>query len=68
MISKLGKNQPGKKIQRKGQHQKGQQRSTHIQSLDEKSHPIQWTEFPTGALVSADSRWPNWIWFGTGPA
>jgi len=33
--------------------------NAHIQPLDEKSHPIQWTELPTGALVgAAGSRWP----------
>jgi len=46
-----------KKPQRQGQHQKGQQTSTHIQPQDEKSRPIQWTEFPTGALVGAGSCW-----------
>ncbi len=48
MISKLGE-----KNQRKGHRQKRQQRSTHIQPLDEKSQQIQRTEFPTGALVGA---------------
>jgi hypothetical protein len=52
VISKLGKKTYSKKKKpRKGQHQKGQQMSVHIQPLDEKSHPIQWTEFPTGVLV-----------------
>jgi hypothetical protein len=48
-----------RKTQIKGQHQEGQQRSTHIHSLDEKSHPIQRAEFPTGVLVGAGSCWPN---------
>jgi len=56
----LGKKKPAKKKpERQGQHQKGQQRSTHIQLVDEKSHPIQWTEFLTGALVGAASCCPR---------
>jgi hypothetical protein len=51
VISKLG----GKKTSQK---KNPKERSTHIQALDEKSHPIQWTEFPTGALVGAGSCWP----------
>jgi len=35
----------------------------HIQPLDEKSHPIQWTELPTSALVGAGSWWPNFLRF-----
>jgi len=26
--------------------------------LNENTQPIQWTEWPTGALVAADSLWP----------
>jgi hypothetical protein len=55
VISKLGKKTTRKqKNQRKGEHKT----SKHIQPLDEKSQPIQWTEFPTGVLVGAGSCWP----------
>jgi hypothetical protein len=62
VISKLRKKTTCKRKRQKRKKrsaQKGEQRSTHIQPLDEKSHPIQWTEFPTGVLVAAGSRWPR---------
>jgi hypothetical protein len=64
VISKLTKKKPAKKKKKKKQKKKKNSPpkrsswSTHIQPLDEKSHPIQWTEFPTGALVGACSCWP----------
>jgi hypothetical protein len=47
VISKLGE----KKQPKTRSAPKRSTNATHIQLLDEKSHPIQWTEFPTGSLV-----------------
>jgi ribosomal protein S25 len=62
VISKLRKKTACKRKRKKSKKrsaQKGQQRPRHIQPLDEKSHPIQWTEFPTGVVVGAGSCWPR---------
>jgi hypothetical protein len=58
-VEKKNNLQKKKKKPKKRSAQKGQQSSTHNQPLDEISHPIQWTEFPTGVLVAAGSCWPR---------
>jgi hypothetical protein len=58
VISKLGKQITRKNPKDKFRN-KRVNKDQRIQGLLEKSHPIQWTEFPTGALVGAGSCWPR---------
>jgi hypothetical protein len=56
----MGKNsqEPKNKIKYSGQQQKEMDCDEPHLVPKEKTQPIQWTEWPTGALVAADSLWP----------
>jgi hypothetical protein len=54
VISKLGKKNNPKKKKKKAKKRP---------ALDEKSNPIQWTEFPTSVLVGAGSCRPEVLTF-----
>jgi hypothetical protein len=60
--SGLGKTAKNKKIKIKkysGQQQKEIDCDEPHPTPNEKTQPIQWTEWPTGALVAVNSLWPS---------
>ncbi len=60
MRSGPGKNeQEPKKEKYNGQQQKEMDCHEPHPAPNEKTQPIQWTEWPTGALVAVNSLWPT---------
>jgi hypothetical protein len=48
-----------KKQKYSDQQQKEMNSDEPYSAPNEKTQPIQWTQWPTGALVAVDSFWPN---------
>jgi hypothetical protein len=55
----MAKNQKQKKKKYSGQQQKEMDCYEPHLAPNEKTQPIHWTEWPTGALVAAGSLWPK---------